>query len=79
MKVVHRDIKPANILLTMNQEILKLGDMNVSTIAKNSVSFSDETKISEALRCVISSRLCPNKVKPAELISTILPCCPVFN
>lgn len=38
MKVVHRDIKPANILLTKNKQSIKLGDMNVSTIAKNGLA-----------------------------------------
>lgn len=33
MKIFHRDIKPANIFLTNNKEA-KLGDMNVSKIAK---------------------------------------------
>lgn len=32
-KIVHRDIKCANIFLTM-QGIVKLGDLNVSKIAK---------------------------------------------
>lgn len=38
LKVFHRDIKPANILLTKNEEIAKLADMNVSCISKTGMA-----------------------------------------
>ena len=38
LNIFHRDIKPANILLTKNDEIAKLGDMNVSIISKNGLA-----------------------------------------
>lgn len=38
LNIFHRDIKPANILLSKNDEIAKLGDMNVSIIAKTGLA-----------------------------------------
>ena len=38
LNIFHRDIKPANILLSKNDEIAKLGDMNVSIIAKSGLA-----------------------------------------
>ena len=34
LKILHRDLKSANIFLTDNKETAKLGDMNVSKVAK---------------------------------------------
>ena len=38
LNIFHRDIKPANILLSNNDEVAKLGDMNVSIITKNGLA-----------------------------------------
>lgn len=38
LNVFHRDIKPANILLTKNDEVAKLADMNVSIISKTGLA-----------------------------------------
>jgi len=35
---MHRDIKSANIFLTKNNEVAKLGDMNVSIVSKNGMA-----------------------------------------
>lgn len=38
MKILHRDIKSANILLTKDQKLAKLGDMNVSIVSSNGMA-----------------------------------------
>lgn len=39
MKIFHRDIKSANVFLFANQ-LVKLGDMNVSKMAKHGLLYS---------------------------------------
>jgi len=38
MKIIHRDIKPANIFISDDMKIIKLGDLNVSKVAKNDLT-----------------------------------------
>lgn len=38
MKIIHRDIKPANIFITDDMKTIKLGDLNVSKVAKNDLT-----------------------------------------
>jgi NIMA (never in mitosis gene a)-related kinase len=40
MKILHRDLKTANIFLTDTGEIAKLGDMNVSKLAKRGMLYT---------------------------------------
>lgn len=39
LNILHRDLKSANVFLSKN-EIAKLGDMNVSKIAKNGLLYT---------------------------------------
>lgn len=39
-KIVHRDIKGANIFLSADKRIVKVGDLNVSKIAKNKLLYT---------------------------------------
>jgi NIMA (never in mitosis gene a)-related kinase len=38
MNIFHRDVKSANIFLTKDQQVAKLGDMNVSVISANGLA-----------------------------------------
>jgi serine/threonine protein kinase len=38
MKIIHRDIKPANIFISDDMKTIKLGDLNVSKVAKNDLT-----------------------------------------
>ena len=39
-KIVHRDLKGANIFLSGDKKYIKVGDLNVSKIAKNSMLYT---------------------------------------
>ena len=40
LKILHRDLKSANIFLSQNGEVAKLGDMNVSKVAKKGLLYT---------------------------------------
>jgi NIMA (never in mitosis gene a)-related kinase len=40
LKILHRDIKSANIFLSDEKTIAKLGDMNVSKVAKKGLLYT---------------------------------------
>ena len=38
MKILHRDLKCANVFLSKDEKLVKLGDLNVSKVVKNSLA-----------------------------------------
>ena len=40
MKILHRDLKCANVFVSENDECVKLGDLNVSKVAKNNLVYT---------------------------------------
>ena len=40
IKILHRDLKCANIFVSVDEDCVKLGDLNVSKVAKNNLAYT---------------------------------------
>lgn len=40
LKIIHRDLKAANVFLTSEKQVVKIGDLNVSKIAKRGLLYT---------------------------------------
>lgn len=40
LKILHRDLKSANVFISCDEDCIKLGDLNVSKVAKNNLVYT---------------------------------------
>lgn len=40
LKILHRDLKCANVFISVDDDCAKLGDLNVSKVAKNNLVYT---------------------------------------